>query len=99
MVDWNGKVVTYADSLIGRPGSDMDEMKVKEEVLKLLGLMRKKPGDIKLREWRWLLSPVPSFTSDPSPIPPISLIPYSDDIPTSYPFSDSLTHCSVSVHP
>jgi len=46
-----------------------------------------------------LLSPVPSFTSDPFPIPPIFLTSYSDNIPTYYLFSNFLIHCSVSVRP
>jgi len=38
----------------------------------------------------FLLSPVPSFTSDPFLMPPIFLTSYSDNIPTSYLFSNFL---------
>jgi len=54
MVDWDLKIVTYADSLVGRQGSVGDETRVKQETLTLLGLMQRKPRDINLREWRWV---------------------------------------------
>ena len=42
------------------------------------------------RDWTILLSPVPSFTSDPFPTPLIYLIPYSDSFLTSYLPSNSV---------